>query len=113
MGDLSEHFSRSEFECRHCGAVRVSCVLLDRLERLRSIVKRPIRVVSGHRCARWNRSVGGAARSRHVIGDAADIEPRIATLTQAEAAGFTGIGTRGPWAVHVDTRPERARWKYD
>lgn len=113
MGDLTAHFSSREFACRHCGAERVSCELLAGLEELRRIIgNRPIRIVSGHRCPRHNRAVGGAARSRHVIGDAADLEQRVATPEQARRAGFRGIGTRGPWVVHVDMRPEPATWTY-
>lgn len=113
MGDLSEHFSRHEFACRHCGAAKVSCVLVQALEDLRSAIGRPIVIVSGYRCPRHNKAVGGATRSRHLYGDGVDIPARLATPAQARAAGFTGIGTRGPWAVHVDTRPSPATWTYD
>lgn len=113
MGDLTEHFSTDEFRCRHCGAVKTSCVMLEALEELRRIIgDRPIVIVSGYRCPRHNKAVGGATRSRHVYGDAVDLPSRLATPEQARRAGFTGIGTRGPWAVHVDTRPSPATWEY-
>lgn len=113
MGDLTEHFSAEEFRCRHCGAVKTSCVMLEALEKLRRIIgDRPIVIVSGYRCPRHNKAVGGATRSRHVYGDAVDLPSRLATPEQARRAGFTGIGTRGPWAVHVDTRPSPATWEY-
>lgn len=120
MGDLSKNFSRHEFACR--GRVIsghpahepvVSGHLVDHLEKLRQICGgRPLVIISGHRCGWWNRRVGGAGQSRHVVGDAADIPEGYATVAQAEAAGFTGIGNRGRWAVHVDTRPAPARWSY-
>lgn len=113
MGDLSDHFDRAEFACHHCGKVVASCVLVQALEDLRRIIGgRPIRIVSGYRCPRHNKAVGGAPRSRHVYGDGVDLPPRVATKRQAQDAGFTGIGTRGPWAVHVDTRPDPASWTY-
>lgn len=119
MGDLSAHFSRSEFRCKGFGraghavhGTPVSAHLVQHLERLRAIVGRPLPIVSGHRCTWWNARVGGASRSRHLVCDAADIPLGYATLRQAEAAGFTGIGTKGGWAVHVDVRPTRARWTY-
>lgn len=112
MGDLTAHFSSHEFACRHCGKVKVTCELLVALEELRTITGRPIVIVSGYRCPRHNKAVGGAPRSRHVYGDGVDLHPRVATPAQAERAGFRGIGTRGPWAVHVDTRPTQARWTY-
>lgn len=114
MGDLSAHFSRTEFRCRHCGRVVVDPELVAALERLRAAVGRPLPIVSGYRCPVHNRAVGGATRSQHLYGRAADIPPRYATPEQATAAGFKGIGTSGRWAVHVDVRRTRrvARWKY-
>jgi hypothetical protein len=47
------------------------------------------------------------------MGDAADIPEGYATVDQAVHAGFTGIGSKGRWAIHVDTRPGgAARWTY-
>lgn len=116
MGDLSAHFSRTEFRCkgtRHSAHAPVSAHLVQHLERLRAIAGgRPLVILSGVRCALHNAAVGGAPRSRHLVGDAADIPIGYATVDQAERAGFTGIGSRGKWAVHVDTRPRRARWSY-
>lgn len=116
MGDLSAHFSRSEFRCHHCGkVVGPSPQLVASLERLRATVGRPIRIVSGYRCPTHNRAVGGAKASRHMAGDAADIDPALrVTIGQAERAGFTGIGyrARDRVVVHVDTRGYRARWVY-
>lgn len=112
MGDLSPHFDRSEFACHHCGVAKVSCELVAGLEELRRLVGRPIRIVSGYRCPRHNKAVGGAQRSRHVYGDAADLEAGYCTAATARAAGFRGIGTRGRWAVHVDMRPDPASWVY-
>lgn len=110
---LSPHFVEREFACKHCGRVRVSPHLVQHLERLRALVGRPCNIVSGYRCAEHNAAVGGASRSRHLHGDAADLIRGYATLDQAVAAGFTGIGTRGIYAVHVDVRPgPAARWRY-
>lgn len=107
MGDLTAHFSRSEFACHHCGAVEVSPALLDALEKLRSAIGRPIFILSGYRCAKHNAAVGGAPRSMHLYGKAADLSRGVAKVPQALAAGFTGVGHRGTWAVHVDVRQGR------
>lgn len=119
MGDLSAHFSRSEFRCRGFGQpghpdhpTHVSAHLIQHLERLRSIVARPCRIVSGERCSWWNQRVGGAKASKHLTGEAADLVEGYATVAQAEQAGFTGIGSKRGWAIHVDVRPRRARWYY-
>jgi len=101
---VSEHFAASEFACPHCGETFVRPKLLDRLEHLRQSVHKPIRIVSGYRCPVHNRAVGGARFSQHVYGAAADIPAGIATLRTAVACGFTGVGTKGRWAIHLDVR---------
>lgn len=73
---LSEHFSESEMSCHHCGqlpAGGISGVLLDGLERLRTIVGKPIYVTNAYRCPEHNAAVGGVSNSQHVHGTAADI----------------------------------------
>lgn len=113
MGDLSPHFSRWEFDSHDGARAAPDRRLLDALERLRAMVGRPLRIVSGYRSPAHNRKVGGAKRSQHLYNRAADIPVGYATVAQAEAAGFTGIGSYGEWAVHVDVRPGRAaRWSY-
>lgn len=110
---VSAHFHEDEFRSKDGGGVRVEARLVWHLEKLRAIVGKPLRIVSGYRTPAHNRAVGGASRSRHLHGDAADIPYGYATLAQAEQAGFKGIGTRGRFAVHVDMRPGApARWKY-
>lgn len=114
MGDLSPHFSRSEFACRHCSELRGPPQLLVAvLERIRSLTGEPLRVVSGYRCSVHNERVGGATGSQHVRGTAADIAPGRATIGQAQRAGAVGIGSRDGWAVHVDVRKGGpAFWRY-
>lgn len=120
MGDLSEHFSRSEFRCHGFGqpghpdhATTVDLELVGRLELLRKLKGgRPLRIISGHRCPWHNRRVGGARASQHLITRAADIPAGYATAAEAASVGFKGIGTKGQWAVHVDTRARPARWRY-
>lgn len=112
---LSPHFTRSEFACPHCGEVKVSAALVEALEKARArFYPRGLRIVSGYRCPDHNQAVGGAARSRHLVGDAADIEPTM-TRAQAVALGFRGIGiVRATGKVcHVDMRPTAAVWAYD
>jgi uncharacterized protein YcbK (DUF882 family) len=110
---MTEHFKPWEFACPHCGASIVRPELMLRLERLRTRVNKPIRIVSGYRCPVHNAAVGGARDSQHMYGSAADIPAGIATQVDARAAGFTGIGLKGRWAIHVDVRDEpRATWNY-
>lgn len=112
MGDLSAHFDRREFACPHCGMVSVTQDLVQVLESIRSLTGRPLVVLSGYRCTHHNAAVGGALRSQHLSGRAADIKPGRATLAQAQAAGARGVGIKDGYAVHVDTRSTPATWVY-
>lgn len=105
MGDLSPNFDTREFRCRHCGALRGPDVsLVATLQRMRTAKKRPLIVVSGYRCPEHNARVGGASRSRHLYGDAADVPAGYATADEWRRAGATGIGIRDGQVVHVDVR---------
>lgn len=114
MGDLSAHFDRREFRCGDgCGLADPEPALVQALERLRAAVGRPLVVVSGHRCARWNRKVGGIKTSQHLIGRAADIPGDYATAAQVRNAGFAGCGMRGGRVVHVDVQQGRSFHIFD
>lgn len=114
MGDLSPHFDRSEFRDRRTGElVGPPGSLVDALEHLRRTCgDKPLRIISAYRSPKTNAAVGGATRSRHLVGDAVDIPRGYATVEEAEHCGFTGIGEYSGWAVHVDLRPSPARWSY-
>lgn len=73
MGDLTDHFYRSEFACSCCRVVKVRPKLLNALEDLRSLLGRPITVTSGYRCPNHNAAVGGENNSQHLLGIAADV----------------------------------------
>jgi zinc D-Ala-D-Ala carboxypeptidase len=105
MGDLSPHFSRSELWCHHCHQLKLADTLVPRLELLRARVGTPLPILSGYRCPVHNRQVGGAPHSLHLGGAAADFKPGLVRPTQAESAGFRGIGVHEGWCVHADVRP--------
>ena len=109
MTMLSKHFAWDEFTCKHCGRLpAVDEYLLECLERLRSLVGKPLPILSGYRCDVANRAAGGTWNSEHLVARAADIPSGYATVAQCKTAGFVGIGTRRGRPVHVDVR--RAPW---
>lgn len=127
MGDLSAHFSRSEFACHcGCGLARIDLGLLTGLELLRELNGGKIVITSGCRCPEHNLKVGGAPASLHLTGYAADIRllderdvprpvqdmVRLAEQVPAFAAG--GIGAYpdpGDRIIHLDVRRSGpARW---
>ncbi|MFC3118902.1 D-Ala-D-Ala carboxypeptidase family metallohydrolase [Jhaorihella thermophila] len=94
------NFSPEEIACRSDGTIRVNEAALDRLQALRDRLARPIIVHSAYRSPDYNRKVGGAPRSQHLLGAAFDIsmanhDPH-AFEAAAREAGFTGFGYYPP-----------------
>ena len=72
-------FSAREWRCK-CGQCRAAAFreplsdnLLLLLDHIRDQLKEPVRINSGWRCAAHNKNCGGARRSLHLVGRAADI----------------------------------------
>lgn len=125
MGDLTENFSLSEFECKDGSemSARVICNIKDlsvSLQALRDYLGLPIRITSGYRSVSYNRSIGGVRKSQHIQGKAADIvvegyttyevKNSILELIQKGMMEQGGIGLYDTF-VHYDIRGTRARWK--
>jgi uncharacterized protein YcbK (DUF882 family) len=114
---ISPHFNLSEFACLCCNRVMLHPLLLEKLEKLRKVIERPIHITSGYRCFKYNQKVGGVANSYHCIGLAADIKVKdihlIELLDYAEEIDFTGIGLyEKKHFLHLDVRPtRRTRWR--
>ena len=110
MGDMTRNFSRSEFDCKCCGANLTKTRLVLILQAIRDHFDTPIKVTSGTRCAKHNRKVKGAKNSQHLLGSAADIQ--IAGVSPKQVAAFAaslmpGWGGVKPYKsfTHVDVRP--------
>ena len=71
---LSKDFTKQEFACPHCGKVKVAEMLVSKLQQLRDIINKPIKITSGYRCPVENKKVGGAKNSAHLLGEGADIQ---------------------------------------
>lgn len=128
---ISENFHLNEFKCR-CGKCSMPKTVIARivqlvilvLQPLRDLLGAPIKIVSGYRCRKHNKSIGGVSKSRHIWGDAADITMKHKSpyqvwkacqkfLTKYIPPGPGGLGLyRG--FIHVDMRPRTdkigARW---
>ena len=77
MSKLSEHFDSNEFKCKCCGGLPehgMSKDLIVLLEQIRNAFNKSITITSGYRCEHHNREVGGAKKSQHMDGIAADIK---------------------------------------
>lgn len=119
---LGKHFDSAEFRCRDGSDHAIDPVLIAMLDDIRERFG-PVQIVSGYRSPAWNKRVGGATRSYHLRGMAADIKvSRIDEHGTRIEVGpdevfryidakwpHCGLGLYKSW-VHVDCRPYRARW---
>ncbi len=115
MGDLSAHFSRSEFACKcGCGFDTVDIDLVYALQDIRDALG-PVTIDSGCRCKAHNIAIGGSAKSQHMFARAADFRvkdvpaPAVQDFVEARWPDRYGLGKYKNW-THLDTRRSRARW---
>jgi uncharacterized protein YcbK (DUF882 family) len=115
-----KYFKDKEFECKGtncCGnTAAIHPNLIIGLTELRSLIKIPIKILSGFRCNTHNMKIGGEPESYHTKGMAADIK---CAINPKDLAGFAekiplfkngGIGIYSSW-IHVDVRETGpARW---
>jgi hypothetical protein len=117
-----EYFDRNEFACK-CGGkycdgfpVEPDRELLQILVETRKHFGQPVYINSGIRCETHNKNVGGASRSQHMQGTAADIrvkgeQPKtVAAYLETLLPNTGGIGIYDNF-VHVDVRKNQSRWR--
>ena len=115
MGDLSENFSKSEFECSCCGDTKISDELVEVLQGLRTELEEGVTITSSYRCTKHNAEVGGAKRSQHLKGTAADIVVKGCTPAfiyewlDKKYPDKYGLGKYKSF-THIDVRTSKARW---
>ena len=115
--DIAQYFKLSEFACPCCKRVMLHPLLLKKLVEFRVIIKKPLYITSGYRCAEYNQKVGGIKCSYHLLGLAADIRVEgvsaLDLLEHAEILNFSGIGFyEKKNFLHLDVRPTKlARWR--
>lgn len=124
MTRLTEHFSKAELtvnQTEHIplGYIRNLRQLAKNLEVLRQYYGLPIYVTSGYRSESYNKKVGGARRSQHLYGKAADIVVKGRTPIDVKRAielliesGDMQPGGLAAYKtfVHYDIRGRNARW---
>lgn len=116
MEKLSANFSREEFACKcGCGFDHISLELVEVLQDVRNHFGKPIKVTSACRCEEHNYRVGGAKKSKHLLGIAADIVVKgvspdevVGYLTETYPTRY-GVGKYNSF-THIDVRDKKARW---
>jgi len=115
---VSKYFKRKEFACKcGCGFSAVDAELLAVLEDLRIYFLNPLVINSGCRCETHNKKIGGANKSYHIRGMAADI--RIKNISTADISAYLekkyhnkyGIGKHKTF-IHIDVRQNSWRKLY-
>lgn len=113
---LSENFKSTEFDCHGfgcCCETTIDLELVDILQEIRNHFGKSVTINSGFRCKTHNKAVGGASKSKHLSGCAADI--RVSEVAPSEVAKFAeSIGVKGIGLyadfVHIDTRENKSFW---
>lgn len=121
------NFKLDEFRCKGDGKVAMDATFLDRLQRLRDLYGKPLRIMSGYRSPEYNNKVSFTGlNGPHTTGRAVDIlidrAEAYKLLVVALDCGFTGVGVaqKGPTSsrfLHLDDleAPDHPRpniWSY-
>jgi uncharacterized protein YcbK (DUF882 family) len=121
---ITENFSLSEFECKDGSELPTALLpnvldLADNLQVLRDYLGVPVSINSAYRTLEYNRKIGGATNSQHLLGKAADIV--VESKTPEEVANIIkyliseGKMVQGGLKAyktftHYDIRGYKARW---
>jgi zinc D-Ala-D-Ala carboxypeptidase len=108
---LTKHFTKQEMACRHCGLCLMRDSFMQRLQGLRDAFGVPIGIKSGYRCPTHNQNVGGAKKSLHIEGRAADIWAQDIDKLYELAKIHFPVAIKGPGFIHVDDGIKR-EWSY-
>lgn len=83
---LSEHFKLKEFMCRGVkDFVILNKAMVEIAEKLRKWTGEPIRINSAYRSPSYNKGIGGYQFSRHISGEAIDINIPPTNIKDKEA----------------------------
>lgn len=114
---LSPNFNSTEFDCncknKTCTTTEIDPKLVEYLQKIRDYFGKPVTINSAYRCDEHNEKVGGANKSKHKYGQAADIKVSgVKPLKVAQYAEFIGIKGIGQYSnfVHIDTRENKFFW---
>jgi zinc D-Ala-D-Ala carboxypeptidase len=108
------NFSPQEMASKREGELMIDEAAMDKLQKLRNILGKPLLITSAYRSEAHNRAVGGAARSQHRLAKAFDVRMDNQDPWHfeevARSVGFTGFGHYPKSGfMHIDTGPAR-RW---
>ena len=118
---ISKNFQYKEFDCHGKGCCSTTIIdekLVKYVQRIRDHFGKPVTITSPYRCEVHNKRVGGATKSYHMQGKAADIVVQGVSSREvakyAESIGILGIGlyetSADGYFTHIDTRTTKSFW---
>ena len=123
---INKYFNTSELSCKcshpECKDQKISKNLIERLTKVRVELNKPLIVTSAFRCSQYQKDLAEsgantvvAKQSQHELGNAVDVVPNGATVTQLQPIAekqFKAIGIAKTF-LHLDTRDDKVRrWSY-
>lgn len=122
---LYPNFTEDEFRCKHTGRCKMDPVFMRRLQHLRSVFGKPMRITSGYRDPSHPVEAAKDKPGAHSEGRAADVAVQGADAVRlvqlAIGLGFTGIGVQQKGTarfIHLDdltqldNYPRPTIWSY-
>lgn len=124
---LTKNFNIKEWRCHDGTDVPYNLVdnvrqCAENLQSLRDAIGKPVYILSGYRNPTYNQRIGGAKKSYHMTGLAADV--RVKGVPPSEVAAVIELLIEGgkmeqgglgvydeDGFTHYDCRGTRARWK--
>lgn len=111
---LSKNFQVKQFACKDgSDEIFIDSELVTILQKIHDHFGKEVEINSAYRNPTHNKNVGGASRSFHLYGMAADIAIKGVTpervAAYAESIGVQGIGLYGTF-THVDARDYHSYW---
>lgn len=111
-----KYFNQSEFVMGKENVFnKMDTSLLARIDILRENVGKPLHITSSFRSVDYNKSVGGASKSQHLLGKAVDLSCKNSILRativfQALKLGLT-VGVAKSF-IHIDCRETQIVFSY-
>ena len=110
-----KYFKPPEIACRGTREIFVNIDALSKLDYLRSLMNKPLRINSAYRSHYHNARIGGAPFSAHSLRGGAsafdislDKHDKSELIRVAKRAGFTGFGVNYKSFLHVDCGRKRS-----
>jgi len=119
MKQRSKSFHDKEFVCRDGSYIPMKDRAIEMIQAVRDELDKPIIINSAYRSPAYNKKIGGAPASKHMLAEAidfsvpgmrpVDVYAVVLYVVQTKFKNLGGIGLYDTF-VHVDCRNSSTRW---